>query len=418
MALRSRVFLTLLVLTIFQFYVFAQGCADSKLTIASHRNFTVINRCPFPVQTMFTNGAEVGKYGTTSCKTTADCNPNSVCLNSICFFNAPTLVTGSDTLRTNGTASYSIPIYINQSIAWSGNVHGHQLFCVNGSNCTTYGSQVITQAEFTFSVKGSDYYDVEVINGVGLATAIYPQVPFDATYDSHSPYTCGSPGSVVPSSRLLGGCNWTFTPPAIDYVQVYAGGAACSSVSDCQVPGETCGLSYTMIPGVGPEMKMSCGAPVGYWTANQVCALNSAYVSGSFNCNQMIKGSRNQDIHILDLLGCTGSVGSCYQPQNPNENNQNTDCCGCPSWAGLGITVPSDSFSYGCMGTNPRWAQHVQPGLHWIKKAAPTAYTFPYDDATSTFTCAAYSPKSNGDNVAQYIIEYCPSAHHPPSIYT
>jgi len=390
---------------------------DDAIVVVAHRNFTVINRCPFPVETMFTNGAEVGKWGTTSCNTTADCNANSECLNNICFFNAPTLLTGSNTLQVNGAASYSIPIYTNQYIAWSGNVHGHQLFC-NGSDCTIYGPQVITQAEFTFSVKGSDFYDVEVINGVGLSTAIYPQAPSNTTYDAHSPYTCGSPGSVVPSSNLLGGCSWSFTPPAIDYVQVTAGGAECSSISNCKVPGETCGLSYTMIPGVGPLMKMSCGKPVGFWTANQVCALDSNYVAGSFNCNQIIKGSKNQDIHILDLLGCTGTVGSCYQPQNPNENTQNTDCCGCPNWAGLGITMPSDSFSYGCMGTNPRWTQHVQPGLHWIKSAAPTAYTFPYDDATSTFTCAAYSSKSNGNNIAQYTIEYCPSIHHPPSIFT
>ena len=48
------------------------------------------------------------------------------------------------------------------------------------------------------------------------------------------------------------------------------------------------------------------------------------------------------------------------------------------------IQAPSISE---CVGKNPEWATHAMPWAGHQKKACPTAYTFPYDDQTSTFTC-------------------------------
>lgn len=40
-----------------------------------------------------------------------------------------------------------------------------------------------------------------------------------------------------------------------------------------------------------------------------------------------------------------------------------------------------------CNGVNPEWVSLAMPWAAHLKKACPTAYTFPYDDQTSTFTC-------------------------------
>ena len=33
------------------------------------------------------------------------------------------------------------------------------------------------------------------------------------------------------------------------------------------------------------------------------------------------------------------------------------------------------------------WTNIAKPGLLWLKKACPSAYTYPFDDMSSTFTC-------------------------------
>lgn len=40
-----------------------------------------------------------------------------------------------------------------------------------------------------------------------------------------------------------------------------------------------------------------------------------------------------------------------------------------------------------CVGVNDEWVTLAMPWAAHLKKACPTAYTFPYDDQTSTFTC-------------------------------
>jgi hypothetical protein len=92
---------------------------------------------------------------------------------------------------------------------------------------------------------------------------------------------------------------------------------------------------------------------------------------------------------IGDLYDCTKGgpnnvSGSCYSP------NATATCCGCPSWS------PTNA----CNATNPKWALPSKPEKYAkiFKDACPTAYSFPYDDPTSTFTC-------KGDD---YVITFCP----------
>jgi hypothetical protein len=52
--------------------------------------------------------------------------------------------------------------------------------------------------------------------------------------------------------------------------------------------------------------------------------------------------------------------------------------------AGLGITTPSTVV----FTANLNWLNYVLPTIQWLKQACPTCYTYPFDDMSSTFTCA------------------------------
>ena len=52
-----------------------------------------------------------------------------------------------------------------------------------------------------------------------------------------------------------------------------------------------------------------------------------------------------------------------------------------------------------CVGINDEWVKLAMPWAAHLKKACPTAYTFPYDDQTSTFTCFdGEGPSSENEN--------------------
>ena len=58
-----------------------------------------------------------------------------------------------------------------------------------------------------------------------------------------------------------------------------------------------------------------------------------------------------------------------------------------------------------CVNKNPYWTDNIQPTLKWLKQACPSAYTYPYDDMSSTFTCQNII---NGVNSVNYKITFCP----------
>jgi len=57
------------------------------------------------------------------------------------------------------------------------------------------------------------------------------------------------------------------------------------------------------------------------------------------------------------------------------------------NWDKLGLTVPNYMYTEQCVNANPTWLTNVLPTLKWMKQACPSAYTYPYDDMSSTFTC-------------------------------
>lgn len=52
--------------------------------------------------------------------------------------------------------------------------------------------------------------------------------------------------------------------------------------------------------------------------------------------------------------------------------------------AGQNLTPPTQPVQT----ANANWLTYVLPTIKWLKQACPTCYTYPFDDMSSTFTCA------------------------------
>jgi hypothetical protein len=397
------------------------GPSADTMTTAATRTFTFVNNCSYPVWLGFAGGSASSKLGGTTCKTNDDCHAGTSCIQtgdiSQCFWNNPAPANGNfQVAAKGGTNTVTIPAY-NNGIMWSGAVAG-RTNCANGSCQTadcgngTQGckpsqgfNQPATQAEFTLSSTDLDFYDVEIINGINLPIQMSPNL--SAKYlrksDGAAPYTCGSPGAAQPSSPLLGACTWQFTPPSNDYRWVQSGGINCSIDSDCKSP-SVCGLSFN--PGNNPLLKKTCGTLIGYWTADQVCGIQRDY-GAPFNCAVKLPTPQNA-LTMWNLYACV-DIGSCYQ------DGAVVDCCGCTNWDQTGVKVPSAPYTKQCTNQNPTWINNVQPTLQWMKQGCPTAYTYPYDDMSSTFTCGIMQA---GINTTNYTVTYCPTAITPPPAQT
>jgi len=111
---------------------------------------------------------------------------------------------------------------------------------------------------------------------------------------------------------------------------------------------------------------------------------------------------------FFNLLACTSSppdtqdnkltFGSCFASGAYSSSN----CCGCTNWpstAGFTGQIPGDSSIVPQCNTganttsNSNWTSNVLGNLIWLKNACPSAYTYPYDDKTSGFSCRMHTNK-------------------------
>lgn len=214
------------------------------------------------------------------------------------------------------------------------------------------GSPPATLAEFTLippdQPLGLDFYDVSAVDGTNLPvriTAVVHTFAADPPPGANAMYYCGSPGCTKDCGALAP-CPWNLE-------------ATCP-----------------------PELQQLVdNKQVGCRSAGQVCAIDPQ--------NPILACAATND-----LYGCTGGgpndvVGSCYS------NDAAPTCCGCPGWSPDGE----------CNNNNPAWQLPSLPEKYAkvFKDACPTAYSFPYDDPTSTFTCQG-RPDKNVD----YDITFCP----------
>lgn len=421
---------------------FIASFATGKKVASANRTFTFKNHCNYDVWFGISAGATASLNPTTpgnaqSCKTDSDCYPGAKCENSLCFWANPPSANGVYKLKAlTGSNTAIFPVYDNGIPAvWSGGIAG-RTNCT-GATCETGDCDAspsggacaatkgfaapVSVAEFTLLGKAGvvytntpngntavDTYDVTIINGI---TTPISMTPSTGTWGGRSaPYTCGAAGaaSKVQSSAA---CNWNgFTVPNRTYVFVKfndpgTGVLACPNGNEC-TDGRVCGSSFNP---AGSVESNKCGTHLGYWTADAICARDATYdngitvAAGSIQC-QSKDDPLNPTATQLELYGCTGHpfVHSCY-----TAGAQSNKCCGCVDWFSIpGVSVP-EGPTESCNGIKSSyWTAYSQPKLEWLKKACPNVYVFPYDDASSTFTCQKLDKAKI--NVVNYTIDFCP----------
>lgn len=320
------------------------------------RAFTFVNDCPETVW--------VGVLGNivtpiTTCQTDADCGPQQACNPGPhqCAWAAP----GGGGWMLDATMSMTVPV----PPSWGGrfwprtgcagfNSKGMPA-CATGDCGGTLqcgvgvgGTPPATLAEFTVTpAPANDFYDVSNVDGSNVPISI---VPTAGTFDPNGSgnvgaYYCGIPG-----------CS-----------------AGCNGLPACP---------WNLVTACPPELQLLVkGAYVGCRSANQECAVNPTVPSLACATER-------------DLYGCTPGgpndvSGSCYS------TSATSTCCGCPPWSPLGA----------CQAHNPKWETPSLPGKYAaiFKNACPTAYSFPYDDPTSTFQCHGAA----GTDGVGYTITFC-----------
>ena len=318
------------------------------------RTFTFVNQCSYDV---WVGGEGNPIAPATPCS--AGCPSGSLCNpgNQLCTWSVPSA--SSWHVASRQSMALTLPP------SWGGRFWP-RTECVTANGRTTCatgdcggnlecpvgvgGAPPATLAEFTVMPpsRGSDFYDVSNVDGSNVPLAIAPS---PGTFDpmpppgTNLPYYCASPGCTG-SCGALPACRWGLE-------------------SSC--PGEL--------------QDRDPGHYVGCRSAGQVCAVNPS--SAALDC-----------AHENDLYGCVpggpnGVSGSCYS------QGATSTCCGCPSSSPAGA----------CQSSNPRWNAPSLPGKYAavFKDACPTAYSFPYDDLTSTFTC-----RGSANANPSYTITFCP----------
>lgn len=418
------------------------------------RTFTFVNNCGF--QVWF--GLVSSNVNGNGCKSSKDCTYPSICNPSAnkgagyCFYPAPAPANGVYQLDTSGpskTNTATITDYGFQYV-WSGNLAGRTTCtssscatadCGGGTGACPTGvgfDQPASLGEFTLQRKTIDSYDISILNGTNIGIQVTPTTTHTFANDfSPVEYNCTSPGKATQTNGL-GNCTWTFDPtasptpqPAFRYRYVTAtSNLGCNDSTSC--PGGTvCGLNYDKTAGT---LNSYCGTLLGYNTPNQVCSYkntntvlpNSGNNVGNtyFSCDSAsgitsvgnaygTKGNYPTGTSYSNwaLLSCQAQpnmdLNTCFNT-SANPPASTTNCCGCVNWAtyGSGIVVPVDTIA--CVKNDTTWYNNVLPGIVFMKLGCPTAYSWPFDDKSSSFGCDDIGG-SNTTNAVNYTITFCPS---------
>ncbi|MBG77402.1 MAG: thaumatin domain-containing protein, partial [Alphaproteobacteria bacterium] len=387
-----------------------------------------VNECDFKVWFSM-NGGAIGN--SPDCTTDAQCPDGTSCDpaanggKGVCFWINPTPPSHPANNPVNpyeleafggvNTNSVMVPVASNAvdvNTQWSGNISASAL--CNGStsceiaDCNNNGGsascavgngfdQPATQFEITMIKSDRDFYDVEVINGFHMPIQVTPNNPFNVPGDD---FNCGTPGNPA-GSPGYGLCNWNNAiPPSPKhaYYWVSSGGPECTTTC---TGGKLCGLDN--------KLNRVCGDFQGFWSADQACAVNANKAQEYFQCKNFLTNPPypSNTYQLSALYGCVtpsaseSILNSCYIFDAP-------DCCGCANWDQFGITIPASTLA--CKNTsNLNWTQQVQPKIQWMKATCPSYYTYPYDDASSSFRCS--DTAAGNSNSVGYTITFCPGGN-------
>lgn len=377
-------------------------------------------------------------------------SPNSNIGNTpyYCYYDAPAPSNGYPVAASGSTSiSISGSSIAPNGVIWSGNFYPRSGcdpttgVCDNATCRGAAGGLVCgpgtgpspginTLAELTFQASPQpDFYDVSIINGANFATQFGPT---NVSISSTNSYMCGTAGSTAAQNGgySVGGIGlpaapWTMTPSAQSFPSgaVTSGDASsyfrvviptttpvttCTMNSGCTDPvNNTCGYAMSDVTKGGFTFATrSCGRPVAWasanaiWGANQTSA-NVAPFSFTTDWPNGLTGSGSGTVSVGDLQLCINQTFSSYIANGTAANPVQPAAlaCGGVMWGatqnplpianpmsnvGLGLTTPSTP----AYTANAHWLDYVLPTITWMKTACPTCYTYPFDDMSSTFTCA------------------------------
>lgn len=367
-----------------------------------------------------------------------------------CYWNAPVNPSNNYQLQSGE----SVVTYIesawydkNADVQWSGNFYGRTKcdpatgICQTGTcpladssgngACVVNvgGTQPVTLAEITMQPDTVDSYDVSAIPGVNLPMSFGPDPKSQPAIDS---YACGTAGSMS-AQGTLNASTWAFPSAnfaasnATNFTIVESGGSLCpaNTCSNSQV----CGLTFNSIS--NGTFTTTCGKVIAYVTPNGIATIESGigstpppyYSSSSYTwSSQPSSASNNWSLFQLNLCqtnaancnsGTSGTINTGYGPYTCTESNgtvhnnfytESANTCGCTNWSG--IATPTKN----CSSDNPAWDNNVQPYISFVKKACPTCYSYPYDDASSSFSCKVSGTAAQQNaNTTGYVVTYCPN---------
>lgn len=379
------------------------------------------------------------------CGTISKCNED----NKQCFWNLPELGVSQMNLAANGgnTVLCFPGPPAGKNIQWSGNMFARTGCNATGQACETGecgsaengpcptgkgGSPPATLLEFTLSNQtgdapssaGPDFYDISIIGGINLGMEMGPVADtFEAV--ANDPYSCKTPGSQTASGDLEA-CSWQVDPTVegvnrtsilrnVKPVSFAASGTCpnggtpnslgfcvCTADANCS-DGQFCGNALNASDA---KFTSVCGNNIGWFTANVICgsSIDTKTPFGApINCTNTVTNSDGSTSTYTNLHLCKkpDAAPNAEQAQSCYNDAAIEDCCGCATSASSPFfatwdLVLSPSFpgtDNGCFATNTNWENIAQPWLVFLKKACPTAYSYPFDDATSTFTCKKGSTK-------------------------
>ena len=164
--------------------------------------------------------------------------------------------------------------------------------------------------------------------------------------------------------------------------------------------GKFCGTQF--IPGLGIPSSPQLYPPAAMREASRagglpmICAatLTTTSTSRALTCLTAPPQSADGDGSMTDiasLFGCN-EAGPNANPANKtscyNSAAATAGCCGCATVTPSTLSLPLwPTTTVSCGRNNSTWASSVQPWLANLKQACPTAYSYPFDDPTSTFQC-------------------------------
>ncbi|WP_028387739.1 thaumatin family protein [Legionella fairfieldensis] len=296
---------------------------------------------------------------------------------------------------------------------------------------------------------GDGVYDVSVINGMTVPVEVKAFGPSTGNTPS-TVYNCSGAGALLQpaSNNTLGNCSWDLNPESTipissinsDFYWVIPG------ADDGCTDGINCGMSYSQFPqsngnspgpinrrqggflGYNPLVNDAAYINLAQWGSRNLFTLygmgieiagqtggnnyGTQLVSGT---NIVLPGNTYPAYNVLlSIPGITnnGSLNSCYQIGN----SFFAHCGGCVDW---NITLPAEQCGNGSPNYQPDWNldwttnQIAAPignytplqAIQWLKQACPTAYSYQFDDPSSSFQCT----EDNGTPLlTSYQVTFCP----------